>query len=39
MNLKPNTQRPVTRAASSALWGARRDARASLRKLDHGCHA
>ena len=32
-------QRPAARAASSALWGARCDARGSVAKLDQGTHA
>ena len=39
MTSKLSTQRPATRAASSALDGARCDARGSHRELDHGGHA
>ena len=34
MTIEISTQLPATRAASSALWGARCDARGSARKLD-----
>lgn len=39
MTAELNTQWHATRAASSALWGARCDARGSVAKLDQGTHA
>lgn len=36
MTIEISTRRPATRAPSSALWGARCDARGSVPKLDQG---